>query len=221
MSVRGEGRSGGEPMNAMRLRFLSRIIVVVLVVVVGAIIIIHGNASATSPKSSSGSSLVGLDLGEASAPAFTLDDQSGASFALASAQGHPVVLTFVDSSCQRECAALMTKLHQAAGQLGGQASRVRWIAVSVNPSSDTPATASAFVAGHGMPGLRYLLGSQAQLAPVWQAYHIAVTPQSDGSIAYTDAVYVLDSQGRERVYLDHTFTPGMLATDLRALLAGA
>ena len=69
--------------------------------------------------------------------------------------------------------------------------------------------------------LSYLLGWLQQLAPVWDGYHIGVTGGSNGEVTHAGALYLLDGQGRERVFLGADFDPKALAADLRALLGGA
>ncbi len=165
--------------------------------------------------------LQGTDLGGTPAPAFTLSDQNGDQVSLASLRGHPVVLSFMDTDCPSGC-PLATKQHAVMDALGSQAQDVRWVAISTDPASDTPQAAKRFVQQYQLDGLHYLLGSEAQLAPVWRAYAVApsgATATAGGeSDTQLGGLYVLDGEGRERVYLDSTFTPGMLEGDLRALL---
>jgi protein SCO1 len=201
----------------MKLRTVSRGMVAALVVAVGLVGVIHDHLVDTraSPQ------LAGTDLGGTPAPGFTLSDQSGTPLSLGGLRGQPVVLTFLYTHCPDECPLTAEKLRMAANQLGAQAGKVAWIAVSVDPTGDTPTTASAFVHAHGLEGrLHYLLGSQAQLAPVWNAYHVSVVPSANGEIAHTLVVYLIDQHGRERVLLDASFMPTQVADDLRALLAG-
>ncbi|HEV8190366.1 MAG TPA: SCO family protein [Ktedonobacterales bacterium] len=169
--------------------------------------------------------LRGTDLGGTSAPAFTLYDHNGVEVSLASLQGHPVVLTFMSTRCASDC-PVATKLHTAMQSLGGKAENVGWVAVSTDPVADTAANAQSFVRKYQLGGMRYLLGDEARLMPVWQAYHVPVeldastAPASAGGGSAFQAVglYLIDGQGRERVYLDSNFAPGMLEGDLRALL---
>lgn len=213
----------------MKLRTISRVIVLVLVVVVGALIVVRTRADAGShaPTASATPTLAGTDLGATPAPDFTLTDSSGAGVTLSRLKGHPVVLTFLYTHCPDECPLTAEKLHTAMGALGAKATaNVDWVVVSVDPTGDTPQDAQAFLVTHHINGVvHYLLGTQQQLKPVWNAYHIAVQPGSDamaqiGEVSHTIGVYILDAQGNERIYLDDTFDPQTLAADLRALGAG-
>jgi cytochrome oxidase Cu insertion factor (SCO1/SenC/PrrC family) len=166
--------------------------------------------------------LQGTSLNSVPAPDFTLADQHGAAVSLSALRGRPVVLTFLDSVCPHaDCSLMAQYLTWGAHDLGAQQTRqVAWVAVSLNPWHDSPASASAFLTAHqvSMP-VRYLLGTPAQLAPVWQAYAMQTFLQPDGVVIHTTGVYVLDAQGRERVYLPEGFDPKVLSHDLRVLLS--
>ncbi len=213
----------------MKLRLISRVIVVVLVVLVGALIVVRSRADAGQRTSVSTSTpkLSGSDLGAVPAPGFTLTDADGAAVTLSKLRGHPVELTFLYTHCPDACPLTAEKLHSAIGTLGARsAANVDWLVVSVDPTGDTPQTAQAFLATHHINGVvHYLLGTQQQLQPVWDAYHIAAQPGSDamaqiGGVSHTLGVYILDARGDERIYLDDTFDPQTLAGDLLALGAG-
>ena len=176
--------------------------------------------SSTSVSDPSG--LLGTYLGEIPAPGFQLTDQSGQSIALAQFKGKPVVLTFLYTHCPDACPLTAEKLHQSMLILGSNAPKVGVIAISTDPKGDTPSTALSFTNTHHMQGYwHYLLGTHAQLSPVWASYAVAATPatpSSGGTVTHTTAVYVIDQQGRERVFLGDDFTSAQLATDLQLLL---
>ncbi len=163
----------------------------------------------------------GADMQGHPAPAFTLRDQDGAVVSLQSLRGRPVVLTFLDGTCTEQCPLMVQYLNWATQQFmtPQQVAQVAWVAISVNPNN-TPTQASAFLAKNkaAMP-IRFLLGTQAELQPLWKAYYIAVEPgQTD--VVHTSGLYVIDQQGRERVWMDAGFDPKALAGDLQALLGG-
>ena len=138
-----------------------------------------------------------------------------------------VVLTFIATHSPSESAALADKLAEVLQRLGQQSQQVAVLAVSVDPHGDTVASVTQFSqAHHLLTSWHYLLGTQAELAPVWKAYAIGVSAaptaqvSTSGPVVYTSAIYVIDQQGRERVYLDDSFTPAQLTTDLQKLLKG-
>ncbi|MGZ3582838.1 MAG: SCO family protein [Ktedonobacterales bacterium] len=206
----------------MKLRLISRVLVLALVVIVGSIIVVHDRLAQSHPTTSS--KMAGIDLGGEPAPNFALVDQNRAPVSLEAQRGHPVVLTFLYTHCPDECPLTAEKLHTTVQSLGPRAADVRWLVVSIDPVGDTPADASQFVAAHHLTGqMQYLLGTQSQLQPIWDAYHIAVQPGEDAqaqvrSVTHSLGVFVIDGQGHERAYFDQTFSPEELTGDLRALL---
>jgi protein SCO1/2 len=200
--------------------------VLALVVVVGSIIVVHDRLAQIHPASTStpASKLTGMDLGREPAPNFALVDQNGTPVSLEAQRGHPVVLTFFYTHCPDVCPLTAEKLHTTVQSLGPRAADVRWLVVSIDPVGDTPAAATQFVAAHHLTGqVHYLLGTQSQLQPVWDAYHIAVLPGADAQaqmrpVTHSAGVYVIDGQGRQRVYFDQAVDPEELASDLRVLL---
>ena len=165
--------------------------------------------------------LAGTDLGATDAPDFTLTDGlSGRAVTLSAQRGQVVALTFLYTSCPDVCPLTATRFRSAQMDLQGDASRVTFIAVSVDPERDTPTATQVFSAAHGLAtNWFYLVGARAQLAPVWAAYGIGVQPGSS-TVTHNDAVYLIDARGRERVLLHSDDLANDLVGDLRALLRG-
>ena len=192
----------------------------------GGLLLLLFALSSCLGSSPSAPSLQGTDLGSVPAPTFQLVDQTGATIQLSALKGHPVVLTFMYSHCPGPCPLLASKLYKASQILGKQAQQVTWLAVSLDPHGDTPASATQFVAVHQLTGqLHFLLGTTIQLEPIWKAYFVTVESQlnaqgTGSTIMHSVGVFLLDQQGRERVYLNDTMTPQQLATDLHLLLTG-
>src|SRR5439155_23121612 len=93
-----------------------------------------------------------------------------------------------------------------------------FFSVAADRVVDRPATTMAFVAEHGLESaLRYLFGSQAALARVWQEYGIAQAV-STKDVLHSDAIYLIDRTEHGRVLLHSDVTPETLATDLGILL---
>ncbi|HLY31426.1 MAG TPA: SCO family protein [Ktedonobacterales bacterium] len=175
----------------------------------------------TSGNNVSAGALQGDDLGGAQAPNFTLHDQNGQAVSLSSLRGHVIALTFFDSLCPHTDCSLMASYVMASAHLMSPQERaqVDWLAISLNPWHDTPATAKAFLSSHGVTiPMRYLLGSLGQVAPIWSDYHMESILQSNGIVIHTTGLYVIDQQGLERVFLEEGFDPHSLAGDLHLLL---
>jgi protein SCO1 len=146
---------------------------------------------------------------------FTLRDQDGRPAALAAYRGRPVIVTFMYSTCKDTCPLMADQIRGALDELGHD---VPTLAVSVDPAGDTPLNTKRFLARHGLTGrARFLLGTRAQLAPVWRAYGIRPQTNSDAHSAY---VLVIDKRGRQRVAFPASeLTPEGLAHDVKALQA--
>jgi cytochrome oxidase Cu insertion factor (SCO1/SenC/PrrC family) len=156
------------------------------------------------------------------APAInTLSDQTGTHFSLASLRGRPVAMEFFDSHCHAECPLAGRALAAAEAELPA-AERPVLVVVSVNPL-DTRASVRAAIREWGLAGLapwHWLMGTHAQLAPVWRAYHIYVQPEP-GDISHTQALYLIDRHGDERSGFLYPYTPPFVAHDMRILGAPA
>jgi protein SCO1 len=153
------------------------------------------------------------------APGFSLRDESGRRFSLASLRGRPAILAFMDSQCHQEC-PLEGRVLAAAFQTVPGSERPVVVAVSVNPWADTPATARSAIKRFGLAGFewRWLLGSKAQLEPVWRKYGIEVR-RAGGDVEHTAAIYLIDARGFERAGMVYPFLPTWVSDDLK-LLAG-
>jgi cytochrome oxidase Cu insertion factor (SCO1/SenC/PrrC family) len=92
----------------------------------------------------------------------------------------------------------------------------------VDPEHDSPEAAREFSARYRMPetNWHYLIGSEAELAPVWHAYYIGTLPPvaGAGTLGHTEALFVIDPKGRQRTLIRGDFDPAELAQALRALV---
>ncbi len=151
------------------------------------------------------------------APNFTLRDQSGRPFTLASLRGHTVALAFLDSHCTQECPLAGRALARAEATLPAS-QRPVLVAVSVNPA-DTPASVRAATAEWGLAragAWHWVMAPSARLAAVWRAYHIYVHPTAI-DIVHTQALYLIDRRGFERSGYLWPYLPNFVALDMRTL----
>jgi protein SCO1 len=163
---------------------------------------------------------------------FHLPDQDGRMVSLSSLRGKVVALAFLYTHCPDVCPLIADTLHQVHRQLGDLAGGVAFVAVSVDPSGDTPASVRDFLAMHHVQHeLTYLRGSLAQLRPVWTHYYVEsdakdVRPGAAGAssapaqqVGHTAVLYVIDPEGKIDVFLPANFDPKDLLTDIRLLAA--
>jgi protein SCO1/2 len=146
-------------------------------------------------------------------PRFALSDQNGRRITSASLRGKPTVFAFVYSTCRDTCPAQVQTIRGALDETGADANVV---GVSVDPANDTPKRAQTFLVEQHMTGrMRFLLGTRAQLAPVWRAF--GIRPQT-ASLEHSAHVVLADASGVQRIGFpfDH-LTPEGLAHDLARL----
>ena len=150
----------------------------------------------------------------ATAPEFALRDQDGKPVTLDEYRGRPFAITFVYSTCEDTCPALVD---QVRGALDDTGLDVPLLALSVDPANDTEARARRFLNERRMTGrARFLLGTRAELTPVWKGY--GIQPQTD-DLEHSAGVVLVDAEGRQRVGFPHDqLTPEALAHDLQRLV---
>lgn len=163
---------------------------------------------------------------------FRLPDESGRMVSLSDFRGKVVALTFLYTHCPDICPLIAEQFRTARGELGDAAAHAAFVAVSVDPTGDTPAAIREFLQTHRIEGqLTYVRGTAAQLRPVWAHYFVgsdakdvnpqalaAATPAPD-QVGHTAIVYVIDPEGKIRVFLPGNFDPKDLVTDIRTLAA--
>lgn len=177
-------------------------------------------AVACTPAASAPAALVGTDLGTTPAPDFTLTDGiSGRAIHLADQQGKLIALTFLYTRCPDVCPLTAETLRQARKQLGPtDADQVLFMAVTIDPEHDTPAAVQAFAVAHGLErNFAYLIGPGSSLRGVWNAYGIRVVPDPS-TPGHSDAIYLIDRNGRERALVHSDIGAADLLADLRFLL---
>lgn len=171
------------------------------------------------------------------APDFTLTDQFNHSETLSSFRGRPVALTFIYTHCPDVCPLIASTMHAAYQELGPDAQRVQFLAVTVDPERDTIPRIRQFSREHGLlDEWLFLSGSRPDLERVWKAYGIysqpsdsqgkPVTPissdaakRSPETIEHSAFIFLIDRRGQVRTLLSPTdFSAGDLATDLRILV---
>jgi protein SCO1 len=146
------------------------------------------------------------------APDFQLESQDGEPVSMRALRGRPVIVTFLYTHCQDSCPAQAQIVKGALAELGHE---VPALAIAVDPSNDTPESARAFLSKQRIAGLDFVLGSRAQLAPLWKGF--AIRPQAvqdEHQARFT----LVDKRGFQRVgYPGQYATPELLAHDIRLL----
>jgi protein SCO1 len=149
---------------------------------------------------------------------FSLRDQDGRLVSLRALRGRVVVLSPMYTHCRDSCPLVAQQIRDALGDLpSDQRDEVTALALSVDPAHDSAQSARSFLLEQRVRGyLDFLIGSQAELRPVWRAY--GFSPQTK-RFEHNSYVVLLDRRGRQRVGFPVGFlTPESLLHDLRVLL---
>ena len=162
--------------------------------------------------------LTGADYGKALA--LTGHDRKPRT--LADFRGKPVVLTFGFTYCPDVCPTTLSDAAQVMKQLGPDADRVQVLFMTLDPARDTPEVLANYVPAFD-PRFLGLYGDAAatkRAADEFKIFYALREGPSPGSYAVDHSAqsYVLDAQGRLRLYVKQDRLAADLADDLRALL---
>jgi protein SCO1/2 len=150
-----------------------------------------------------------------------LRNWDGRRVALTSYRGKAVLILFIYDHCPDTCPLMVGHLHAAQAQLGAQASKMRIVAVSVDPRGDTPKTVRAFLQAHQMLGrMDYLIGSRAQLEPVWKQWGIlakAPDPKNPDAVEHSALIYGVSGSGKVMTLYPSNFKPSDIVHDVPML----
>jgi protein SCO1/2 len=165
----------------------------------------------------------GLVLPSRAAPAFTLTDQTGQPWNLASQRGERIALYFGYTHCPDDCPMTLAKLSHAIAELGAAGRNAEIVFVTVDPRRDTPARLTSYVRHFHGARIVGLTGTPAQLQRVYAAYHVwarrapASNPKGGYDVEHASPVFLIDANGDLRVIHDDADARSAFVHDLRAL----
>jgi protein SCO1/2 len=209
-------------MKSVNLRLLAGLAIVSLIAIIG-LASLHGSSQPSRPAAPGlrDASELPVALVGRPAPEIHLTDARGGSFDTTSLLGKPYAVTFLYTSCPDVCPLIGDELQEALTQLGPLAAKVAVVAVSVDPRGDTPTTVKAWLKVHREPdNFHYLIGTEAQLKPVWSSYYAAPQTPGDPESSHSATIWLVDAQGNRRALIlaGVPVSGGDLAYDFRALL---
>ena len=150
------------------------------------------------------------------APDFTLTDQDGRPYTLSAHRGHAIALFFGYAHCPDVCPTTLSALARAKRKLGPAAAGFDVVLVTVDPARDTPGVLKRYVHLFD-PTFTGLTGTEKQLEPVYDAYHVyheidAGKGSANGYVvAHSSAVQFISPDGRLRGTGDWSDSPDELA----------
>ncbi len=177
---------------------------------------------------------------------FELTDQFGRSRSLSEHAGNVVLLTFLYTHCPDICPVVADHVRNVHRLLDERAGEVSIVVVSVDPERDTVEAALEYSEAWQMQDdWSYLVGSEEELRPVWDAYYVdpvrmdiaengADIGNGDGDLSGVDAlyqgaelrytvdhsapVYLIDRDGVQRVLFTLPMDPADIVHDVGLLL---
>jgi protein SCO1/2 len=159
----------------------------------------------------------GLLTPAVAAPTFTLRDAAGNKHGLTQPPGHYVLVTFLYTNCPDVCPIIAGNLNLALQIDTARRAGLEVLAVSVDPENDTPAAVRRYIRQHRLvSSFHYLIGTRAELEPVWRAFHVVSSPQK-GAVSHSAFEILIDPSGRERLIYDANVKPSDLIVDLAEL----
>jgi protein SCO1/2 len=164
--------------------------------------------------------ITGVDYGRALA----LTDHTGKARTLDDFRGKAVVLFFGFTHCPDVCPTTLADMAQVKRKLGPLGERVQVLFVTVDPERDTLDKLAKYVPAFD-PSFLGLRGSLEDTRAVAREFKIyfekrpGATP-GEYTIDHSAQSYVIDPQGRLRLFVRHERIGEDLAPDLRTLLEG-
>ena len=163
--------------------------------------------------------ITGADFGKELA----LTDHNGKPRTLADFRGKAVVLFFGFTHCPDVCPTTLAEAAGVVKQLGQDAERVQVLMVTVDPERDTPEVLARYVPAFDARFLG-LYGAAAATQRAAKEFKIFYEKRKAGdsySVDHSGQSYVIDPQGRLRLFVRHDRIAQDLAEDLRTLLRTA
>ena len=130
-------------------------------------------------------------------PTFQLTSYRGTQVTSRELRGSIVLFTLLDSQCTDSCPILASTIARAIDTLTlEERARVRALAVTVDPAEDTPASVSRFLRAQRAQGrLDYLLGTEDELRPFWNALKILPSLDTGNDSLHSAPLRIYDRDG--------------------------
>ena len=157
--------------------------------------------------------------------ALELTDHNGQRRTLADYKGKVIVLFFGFVQCPDVCPVTLAELAKVAKDLGPDAAKLQVLFVTVDPERDTPEVLKQYVPQFN-PSFVGLYGDAEATARTAKEFKIYVNkkPLEKGgsyTVDHSAGSYILDQQGRLRLFAQYGTGAPALLNDIRLLLKSA
>lgn len=161
--------------------------------------------------------VTGVDFGKE----FNLTDHNGKPRTLADFRGRVVTVFFGFTHCPDACPTTLAEMAQVVKELGRDGDRVQVLFVTVDPERDTQQALKQYVPSFnpGFLGLYGDAGATARAAKEFKVYY-QKQPVKDGgySVDHSAGTYILDREGRLRLFAQYGAGAPAMLHDIRILL---
>jgi protein SCO1/2 len=153
---------------------------------------------------------------------FALESAGGGPRKLADYRGKVVVIFFGFTQCPDVCPTTLSDLAEVRKRLGVDGERLQVIFVTIDPERDTPAVLTQYVPGFD-PSFVALYGTPEQIAATAKEFKIFYQKvpgktATSYTMDHTAGSYVIDKDGRVRLFIRHGASVDDIVSDLRKLL---
>lgn len=214
-------------MKNIRYAWIITLLAAVLLAGCGAAPSTTGSASSSTPSQASPSaSAEPKNVVDPPKPLidFEMPSNTGQNVKLSDFRGKPVLLFFGYTHCPDYCPTTLGEFKQIKQQLGEQGDDVAYVFVSVDGERDTPEVLDRYVKNFD-PSFVGLQGTAATLQPVAKDYGLYAKKNTQVETAggylvdHTVITYLVDQQGRLRVFYPFGVSPKTIAGDVQTMLS--
>ena len=154
---------------------------------------------------------------------FSLTDHTGARRTLADYRGKVVAVFFGFAQCPDVCPTTLSDLAQVKKRLGKDGELLQVVFITVDPDRDTQEVLARYVPGFD-PSFVALRGSAEQTAATAKEFKVfyqkvAGKTATSYSVDHTAGTYIIDRDGRVRLFVKHGEGVEPIVADLRRLLS--
>jgi protein SCO1/2 len=165
-----------------------------------------------------GTDISGVDYGRS----FELTDHDGRTRRLEDFRGKAVVVFFGFTQCPDVCPTTLAGAAEALKRLGpDDARRVQVLFITVDPERDNPDLLKKYATAFD-PSFLGLYGDAAATQRTAKEFKVYYEKRKQGdsyTVDHSAQTYVIDPQGRLRLFIRHDRISADLAEDLKTLLA--
>ncbi len=159
------------------------------------------------------------------APSVVLNNAAGGKFDLADQHGSVVLIFFGYTHCPDVCPTTLSDWKRVKAELGHNASRVKFVFVSVDPARDDPATLHAYVSRFD-PDFIGATSDSTTLANIEKSFHVESAREETESasgyvVTHPSQTFVVDKDGNLRLLYSFGMKTSDVVSDIRNLLHGA